>query len=194
LGARRLKIEMKFPDLAAKLEAKRHEVNLVLAANMQTNRGLLFDANGTRNGGAPWPDPLLRVGQPLGARGTLRKSMAPGDGSIGPDGVVRIDDKIVSIGTALPYAAMMNWGTSGLPGGVLRPVNAKVLAIPLPAGKRATEVAKEHRSKNRESGAPVNVMFRKSVRIPARRFDVLTPADVAELAAARGEKIAQVLA
>jgi phage gpG-like protein len=79
----------------------------------------------------------------------------------GPSSILRISTGIVTIGSSLAYAAMMNWGTTGLPGGVLKPKNAKALRFKI--GR--------------------NVVFCKSVKIPERRFDTFTKADQAELQA-----------
>jgi len=186
-----------FPKLVGKFEKARRELMLFTAAQIQTNRGLLFDSGGRRNGGVAWPAPLFRNGQTLAARGNLRKSLGA-NGTPGPGGIVRFNGSTVQVGSSLIYAAMMNYGTTGLPGGVLRAKDGKVLRIPLPAGKRATAEAKDARKGgvtqvNRTTGAKERVIFRKSVKIPARRFDYLTTRDVAEIGKALSNKLAEVL-
>lgn len=195
-----LEIKLEFPKWAEKLEAKRQEINEFVAAMMQTNRGMLFDREGAYNGHPKWKPLVFRTGMILSNRGILRRSIAPinPDGKPGPGGIVSFSGESITIGTRVAYAALMNEGTANLPGGVLRPVNAKALMIPLPAGKKATQTAKDLRkgsSKSTREGAPKNerVIFRKSVRIPARRFDQWNEADQQELGEALRNKIVQVL-
>ena len=186
-----------FPKLNKKLLARRAELALFLAAQVQTNRGLLFASEGSRNGGKRWPKPLLRSGMALSQRGVLRKSLAPGTGRPGPGGIARITGDDVVIGTNVRYAPIVNFGgkfTAG-PG--------KVFVIPLPAGKAASGYAKALRSgiqadnKRRKSmglkARPTNVIFRKSITIPPRRFDIMTAADKKEISDAYRKKIAELL-
>ncbi len=143
-----LDIDFKFPEWARAVTAAEAEINLFIAATVQTNRGLLFDSEGSALGHKPWKKLLLREGQILSQRGALRRSIAPynPNGTPGPDGIVRFAGDVITVGTRLAYAKMMNYGTVGLPGGVLRPRNAKALKIPLPAGKSASKVARDIRS------------------------------------------------
>ena len=138
-----IKIELTFPKLEKKFKELEREVMLVLAAAMQTNRAMMFDKDGADNGKDKWEPLKWRSGRPLQATGTLRKSMAPQNDGIKPGhstgGVVKVSGTSVSIGTSLLYAGLMNDGTTKLPGGVLKPVRAKALKIPLPQGKKAGE-------------------------------------------------------
>ncbi len=160
-----IKLELKMPDFAKRFKDQQREIMLVLAASMQTNRAMMFDRDGADNGKPEWAPLKIRKGRPLQDTGTLRKSFAPqNDGKtpvIGPDGIVRIEGTKVTVGTKLAYAPMMNDGTTKMPGGVLRPVKAKALKIPLGGGK---------------------FMFRKSVKIPARKMDQITDLDRKEWA------------
>lgn len=151
-----LEINFEMPAWNAKLRRALPELYLTLAAAMQTNRGELFDAEGAANGHEGWAPLKFRQGQILSMRGNLRKSIAPQgrSGRPGPGGIVKMGDGIVTIGTDLIYAKLMNDGTAMLPGGVLKPVNAKALKIPLPAGKRATPLAQELR-KSATSGKSI---------------------------------------
>lgn len=169
-----IKIELSFPDMEKMLEQNLDEINLFIAAIMQTNRGLLFDSEGKHNGRPGWAPLKTRDGQILSKRGTLRKSMAPPEamGKPGPDGIVRLSRDQITIGTSLFYARMMNNGTTGLPGGVLRPKTKKALKIPLGNGR---------------------FIFRKVVRIPARNFDDWVSADQQEMEESLSNKIEQVL-
>ncbi len=186
-------IAWKFPKLAAKLKGAKHELQLFLAAQLQTNRGMLFSRSGDFNGHESWKKPLLREGQPLSKSGTLRKSLGPNAGAPGPNGIVRFNGPKVTIGTQLAYAEMANWGTSKLPGGKLVARDGHALKIPLPAGKRATATAKAIRASNKKAGAPVGFMFVKSVKIDPRRFDDLTEADQKEISKAYEKKLKSVV-
>lgn len=198
-----LDIDFKFPDWAGKLRKKQSELQLFLAAQIQTNRGELFDSEGSHNGHKRWQDLKFRNGMILSSRGTLRKSIAPYNpkGRPGPDGIVRFAGDMVIVGTKLLYARMMNDGTTKMPGGVLRPVRAKALKIPLPSGKSATPLAKKLRKTattltHPKPGGGVTkerVIFRKFVRIPARPYDQWNNQDQREVDIALKNKIVEVL-
>ena len=155
-------IQIRFPKVMTNPPDVWEETREVLAATLQTNRGMLFMNEGKGNGHPGWAPLSYRKGQPLLKRGHLSQSMAPANSGVvpgkGPKSILRYSSGVVTIGTALPYAAMMNWGTEGLPGGVLRPKNAKALRFKI--GRK--------------------VIFCKSVKIPARRFDTFTKEDVTE--------------
>lgn len=138
-------IDFKFPNWAEALKSRERELNLFIAAQVQFNRGMLFDQEGAYNGRPRWEDLKFRRGQILSKRGVLRKSIAPFNpkGLPGPDGIVRFAGDTITVGTNLLYARMMNDGTTKMPGGVLRPKNAKALKIPIPQGKSAGEGAEE---------------------------------------------------
>lgn len=140
-----VEIDFQFPDLAGILKEHERELNLFIAANVQFNRGMLFDNEGAYNGRSRWQDLSFRNGQILSKRGTLRKSIAPFNprGIPGPDGIVKFSGDYITVGTKLMYARMMNDGTTKMPGGVLRPKNAKALKIPVPQGESAGEGAKD---------------------------------------------------
>lgn len=133
-----LEFKFTYPKLYERLKERESELMLFTAALMQTNRGMLFNQEGAYNGHTAWKPLVFRNGQILKNRGTLSKSLNPphqrdkpgrGDGTI-----VRLTGGVVTIGTDIKYARMMNDGTTKLPGGVLRPVNAMALKIPLPPG------------------------------------------------------------
>jgi phage gpG-like protein len=165
--------EIKLPDWHKKVKDKMPEMIDLALATMQTNRGMLFDQEGAYNGHTKWAPLKFRNGQILSNRGNLRKSIGPvGNGVTpvrSPGGVVRFSADTLTIGTTLAYAAMMNFGTTQMPGGVLKATNAKALKIPLPAGKSATPAAKGLRKTASGEGRD-KFIFRKSVRIPARDF------------------------
>lgn len=159
-------IKFRFPDWAKRVKSRKQEILLALAASIQTNRGMLFDAEGAHNGHNRWPALKLRDGMILSSRGVLRRSIAPMNpsGRPGVKGVVTIAGEEVSIGTTIAYARMMNNGTVGLPGGVLRPKKAGgVLRIPLPQGDKANENAKDiQRSANNRKIAQLQFKFGKA--------------------------------
>lgn len=232
-----ISFRLKTISLAAKLIKNRDNVKRIMAATMQTNRGLLFARGGAHNGHAPWKPLVFRAGQPLKDKGALSKSIAPAHGpnepGRSPNGIVRLSGNVVTVGTNLHYATMMNWGTTKLPGGVLRPVNGKALRIPLPAGKKASDVAKGL-AKGAKSGKSLarqvsdleiqirytqsselaeglrrrytklrramdrssekeKYIFRKSVKIPARRFDEWTSKDQEEMVKTVGKALARIM-
>jgi phage gpG-like protein len=187
-----IQAKLEFPPLGDMLANAKKDLRVAIAAAMQTNRGLLFDQDGGRNGHKSWAAPLLRVGQPMSASGTLRNSMGPNGGNPGPSGFVRFSGDLVSIGTALAYADTVCHGAT------ITAAPGHALAIPLPMGKRATDVAKELRKgstrrKNPTTGKNENVIFRKSVTIPAREFDLITSADEREILGGLEKKIVAVL-
>lgn len=166
-------ISWKFPQWMDKLKAATGtELQLFVAAIMQLNRGMMFDKEGAHNGHRKWAKLKSRAGQILSDRGTLRRSIAPqGTGRAGPGGIVKLAGNIVTIGTNLAYAPMMNWGTTGLPGGVLRPVRAKALRFKV-GGK---------------------IVFAQQVKIPARRFDTWNNEDKLEMTQSLTAKVSQIL-
>ncbi|NJM94450.1 MAG: hypothetical protein HC842_07145 [Cytophagales bacterium] len=119
------------PDLAARFKQKQGELNLFLAATMQTNRAMLFDREGSYNGHEKWEPLKIRKGMILSDRGNLRRSIAPAmaDGRPGPGGFVRFQGNVVTLGTALKYAPIQNFG------GVVRAKNVEALKIPLGRGR-----------------------------------------------------------
>lgn len=159
----KIDLKLTFPNLGERFKKHQRDIMLVLAASMQTNRAMMFDKDGADNGKPKWEPLKLRKGRPLQKTGTLRKSFAPTNDGIRPghgiDSIVKTQGRTATIGTKLLYAGMMNDGTAKMPGGVLRPVRAKALKIPLEGGK---------------------FMFRKSVKIPARPMNTVTQQDEQE--------------
>lgn len=208
-------IEMRFPDWLLRVKQREDEIYLLVAATMQTNRGLMFDS--ANEGRTPWAPLKLRDGQPLSQRGALRQSFGPhNDGkrpARHPDGIVKYGNDTVTIGTTLAYAPIHNLG------GVIRPVRGKFLWIPLPDGKAnssnaPTEEAKALRksakrarkgdngwrwTKN-ENGAlivrsPSGKVFllAKRVEIPKRPMDQWISSDQEELEQVLANKLQEVL-
>lgn len=156
------------------IKSRQDEIQRFLAAQIQFNRGMLFDKEGSYNGHPAWEPLKFREGQILSKSGTLRKSIAPNNaqGTAGTDGYVEIKPDSITVGTNLYYAAMMNYGTVGLPGGVLKPVEAKALKIPT---------------------GPDSFIFRKSAYIPPRPFNDLNERDAEEFEIALANKLSEVI-
>jgi len=180
-------INLKFPDLHARLKKYEKDIYLVLAAAMQTNRAMMFDKEGADNGKDKWAPLKWRSGRILQKTGTLRKSFAPMNDGVKPGKnngtIVRINAPSVIIGTNLAYAATMNDGTTKMPGGVITPVSAKALKIPLPEGGKG--VTKREKKQG--------FMFRKSVKIPARPMDTISKEDEQEFAETLMNYISEIL-
>lgn len=135
-----INIDYTYPDWHELVKKYKDEINLFIAAQIQTNRGQMFDAEGAHNGKKKWAPLKLRSGMILSNRGNLRRSWSPSNptGKPGTDGIVRFKEDIIVVGTNVAYARLMNDGTAMMPGGVLKAVNAKALKIPIPAGKAAS--------------------------------------------------------
>lgn len=207
-------ITFEFPEWEEKLKKRLNEINLFIAAQMQTNRGMLFDAEGGYNGHQRWAPLKLRTGMILSKTGALRQSMGPMNmgGRPGPDGIVRFEGDKITIGTKLAYARLMNDGTVNMPGGVIRAKKGQALKIPVPDGVEINRLKKEIRSAKtdaereekqeklekwkelrKEGKGNDGYIFRKSVKIPARPFDTWTAEDEKELSTALANKLIEVL-
>lgn len=195
MGSSAVDIDFKMPDLAGKFRSHTRELYLFIAAQIQTNRGFLFAHEGAYNGHKKWAPLKFRQGQILSKSGTLRKSISPlpARGSPGNDGIVKISGDRITVGTRLYYARLMNDGTSKMPGGVLRPIKAKALMIPIPGGKTATPLAKQIGKTAHKNDNGGKFIFRKSVKIPPRPFDDWNREDQLELDEALSNKIAEIL-
>lgn len=209
-----VKVTWKFPNLAKAYRASENDILLFIAAMLQTNRGMMFDTSNA--GRTPWPKPLLRRGQPLSQRGPLRQSFGPAnDGkqpARNPGGIVRMNSNVVTIGTSLKYAPVLNEGA------IIYPRKGKWLWIPLPDGaanssNAPTPLAKSLRKasgrRKKDNGwkwtktqggalvvkAPSGKVFllAKKANIPRRPMDEWVESDQRELEEALRNKLAQVL-
>lgn len=157
------------PNFAEMARRIQQDVPGLIAATVQTQRGMIFDSSGTYNGRPGWPALRCRDGQPLKDTGTLSQSIGPRNDGIRPgygtESIVRMGRDIVTIGTGIAYAAVQNYGA------VIRPVHAKALRFQC-HGK---------------------FIFRKKVTIPARTFNDFTNADVTELEDTIGNYISAVI-
>ena len=161
-----VEIKWDFPNLLKRLLRHEQDITMGMLAALQTNRGMMFNAEGAYNDHPKWKPLKFRDGMILSDTGALRKSIAPRapTGKAGPDGFAyasgTLAKKGYAIGSKLKYAAMMNWGTTGLPDGVLKPKRKKMLRFEIGPGEFA---------------------FAKQVKIPARRFDRINAEDKREL-------------
>lgn len=189
-------IKFEWPELDKLLQDKQDEIQLFVAGYAQYNRAMMFDAEGASNGHPKWAPLAFRSGMILSDKGVLRKSIAPNTNPNSPASrangtILEISKDVVTIGTNLMYARLMNDGTSKMPDGVMKATNAKALKIPIPGGANATDGAKGIKP-NLKQGKQ-KFIFRKSVRIPARPFDQWNEQDSMELAGALKNKILEVL-
>lgn len=208
-------IEFKFPEWLLRVRQREDEIYLLVAATMQTNRGMMFDS--VNAGRTAWAPLKLRDGQPLSQRGALRQSFGPSNDGRNParhpNGIVKYGNDVVTIGTTLAYAPIHNLG------GVIRPVRSKFLWIPLPDGKAnssnaPTDEAKKLRksagrkrksdngwkwTKNEEGALIVRspsgkvFLLAKKVTIPRRPMDEWISSDQEELEGVLQAKLAEVL-
>lgn len=148
-----MSITLSFPDLGGRVRRDLRDILLFMAAQMQMNRGMLFDREGAFNSHEKWAPLRFRQGQILKNRGNLAKSMGPRGVGAGFDlnakpgaadgSIVRMRGDLVQIGTSLTPARLMNDGTVKLPGGKLVAKNAKALRIPIPDGRQFDFLSKD---------------------------------------------------
>ena len=169
-------IKFNFPRMTQKFKQYTGRIGNLIAATLQTQRGMIFDSEGRYNGRRGWAPLSVRNGQILSDKGTLRKSIGPTNDGKTPKhnegSIVRFSGNTITIGTNLMYARLMNDGTSKLPGGVLRPKNKSVLRFPDTKG---------------------GWIFSKYVRIPPRAYDDFTSKDRTELSKTVANFVAEVL-
>jgi phage gpG-like protein len=165
--------KFEFPDLIRRFDSSWDRIQRAIAATVQTQIGLRFDAEGAHNGHEKWAPLKLRQGQILSRTGALRKSIAPSGsgGKAGAGGFVRSSgiarEMTVEVGSSLAYASVQNSGA------IIRPVKAKAL-----------------RYYNPNTGKPI--FSQKSV-IPARNFTDLNAQDEDEISQTLANLIAEIL-
>lgn len=178
-------LEFRFPDLGAKFSARYDEIMLFAAAVIQTNRALMFDDSNA--GRTPWPKPKLRDGQPLTISKTLRNSFAPHNGGdrpvLGPDGIVEITADVITIGTKIAYARVLNDGA------VILPKRFPVLWIPLPDGSPKSANAPSKLTKSLIKGHKVDKRTTKEIAKLKKRYEkTKSEALLHEIEHLKGEK------
>jgi phage gpG-like protein len=147
-----IKVTVEGKKLSDILKENRAKIYKFIIANIQENRGELFDRSGAMPGHKPWA-PLWELSRragdkPLLDRGTLRKSLGPGS----PGGYAVVQGGKIIVGTTLKYAALMNFGTTKMPDGKLKAKRAQALKIPVAkevdAPLKVTKNSIEKRLKN----------------------------------------------
>lgn len=215
MTAERIRFKFDFPDLDELIRRERMNIQMLAAATLQTQRGMIFDAEGAHNGRSRWEPLQFRTGMILsrsGGRG-LRGSIAPrNDGKVpsrGQNTILEIGETEVTIGSTLIYAEIHDQG------GKITAKPGKFLRIPLPMGAWANDktaaiqrlqatkqiqklVSERVMTKSRRRQAAIDariqdindrvaarkyqaVLFRKSVKIPQRRYLDFTDDDRTEL-------------
>jgi phage gpG-like protein len=108
-----IKLKVKVPKLKKTFQDQMPSIIASLAATVQTNRGMLFDKEGAHNGHERWKPLKYRRGKILQDTGNLRRSIAPrgGNGHAGPNGIVRVDSRIVFLQTNVEYAGIHEDGS-----------------------------------------------------------------------------------
>ncbi len=167
-----VEIELRLPDWTAARDRINATIPGLIAATVQTQRGLIFDNEGAYNGRQRWAGLKCRTGQILKRRGTLSQSIGPRNDGDQPahavGSIVRMTgglEGVVAVGTSIAYAAVHNYGAT------IRPVRAKALRF--------------------QCGN--TWVFRRKVTIPARPFADWTSQDTDELVATIENRIAAIL-
>jgi phage gpG-like protein len=110
------RVEMRFsvPDFGRMAQELRDNIPNLIAATLQTQRGMMFDLAGANNGHEAWLPLKYRKGSPLKDTGTLSQSIGPRNNGIvagrGAGSIVRLSQQEVTIGTELPYAKIHDEG------------------------------------------------------------------------------------
>jgi len=155
-----LEITLTLPNFAAYAERINREVPGLIAATLQTNRGMIFYKSGRYNGRRKWKKLECRNGRPLKDNNDLSQSMGPQNDGMIPGrftgSILKMTgglEGMVTIGTNIAYAHVHDRGM------VIRAKNAKAMRFKC-HGKWA---------------------FAKKVTIPARPFSDWTRKDGKEL-------------
>lgn len=173
MGKASCKIDFKMPDLLGALTFNQERIERTIAATIQTQVGLRFDAEGAHNGHEKWLGLKMRQGQILSFSGLLRKSMSPpgADGNPGPQGYVRsagtLENLLTEVGSKVIYASVHNNGA------VIRPKKKEALRFMNPGTGK--------------------FCFAKEVTIPKRNFTDLNEKDTDELSETLANLVADIL-
>lgn len=126
-GDNLVEIEFKMPNYMERFKSQFNRLMIAIASDVQTNRGLLFDAEGAYSAHDKWRDLKtgenkkfgkngLQMRQILRRSGALKNSIAPmsQDGKSGPGGYVNfsgdVKNAVVAVGTNLKYARIHDQG------------------------------------------------------------------------------------
>jgi phage gpG-like protein len=178
----KIKFNWTWKDKYKAFVSNRERTMRFIAAQLQTNRAMIFDAEGAYNGRQRWASLRWRKGQILsltGARG-LRGSIAPRNNGVNPtvgaNTILNIGSNSVTIGSSLIYASVHDQGAT------ITAKNAQALKIPLPQGGKGPRGTMRRAMKAESTMIDGKAhIFRKSVRIPKRPFTDWTSQDENEL-------------
>lgn len=166
-------VEVAIPDFSAKALKAVQQLPLLIAATVQTQRGMIFNREGAYNGRNKWEPLKFRKGQILKDRGTLSKSIAPAHSPTKPGkaegSIVEMRPDVVSVGTDIAYAIVHEEGRTikpKTPGGLLH------FQVPTYVKTKA--------GKWKQTGT--RWIHAHQVTIPARPFGDATQQDADELA------------
>lgn len=173
MGKASCQIDFEMPDLLGAITSHQARIERTIAATIQTQVGLRFDAEGAYNGHEKWLGLKMRQGQILSFTGLLRKSMSPpgAEGNPGPQGFVTskgsIENLLTEVGTKVIYASVHNNGA------VIRPKKKQALRFLNPGSGK--------------------FVFAKEVTIPKRNFTDLNAKDEEELSETLSNLVADIL-
>jgi len=112
-----MKITWSMPDLERRVRQKMPEMLNLIIATLQTQRAMIFDAEGAYNGRQAWKKSKRAEktgGQTLSKSGELRRSIGPSNSGITPGRskgtIIEIEGTRVTLGSSLVYAAIQNNG------------------------------------------------------------------------------------
>lgn len=166
-------VDIQMPDFTASSLKALMDLPLLIAATVQTQRGMIFDNEGAYNGRPRWEPLKFRQGQILKDKGTLSKSIAPQNNGIKPSRaegtILESAGDMVRVGTKIPYAETHELGATikpKQPGGLLH------FQVPVYTTTKS--------GKTKQKGT--RWIHAHQVVIPARPFGNITDQDANELA------------
>lgn len=177
-------VDIRMPDFDRKQMWMLRVVPMLIAASVQTQRGLIFQHEGQWNGRSKWAPLKFRDGQILKDTGTLSKSIAPKHSPDKPGRengtILEAHNDIVSVGTDIAYAIIHEEGR------VYHGTPEMPLAFPAPIYKVSSKTGKK-----RKSGE--YWIFCQKIVIPARPFGDVTQMDADEIAQTLANRFTAVL-
>lgn len=167
-----VQVDIQLPDFHSKSFKSILDLPLIIAATVQTQRGMIFDNEGAYNGHEKWEPLKFRKGQILKDRGTLSKSIAPKNDGKKPGQangtILQATGDMVTVGTDIAYAITHELGATILPkkpGGLLHFKVPVYTTTKTGKTKKSTQWIHAHK-----------------VVIPARPFGQMNQQDADELA------------
>ncbi len=165
-----VEVSIAFPDYDQKTLEMLRDLPLLIAATVQTQRGMIFKNEGQYNGRPKWEPLKFRKGQILKDTGTLSKSIGPKNNGTKPTiangTIVEIKPDMVTIGTDIAYAIVHEEGRT------IYPKNGPLLHFQVPEYVKVKGKLKQ---------AGTRWIHAHKVTIPARPFGDWTTQDGEEL-------------